>query len=287
MDKDYRWQETQQRMQQEIHDRVQQRIQTRMERHAARMARRQARWANRQAGCGQRSPGGGIAISIGIIALGTLFLLDNMGIVRFHDVVRYWPVILIALGVTRLVESHGTGSIVFGAILTGVGGLLLLDNLGMIYFDWRLFWPAILIGVGILMLIRTLEWQHHDTPASGNPGENPPPQPGHLNLWTLFGGGERRIDAKDFRGGEISALFGGYEIDLRSAAMSEAQATIDVNVMFGGAEIQIPSTWAAEVRGSGLFGAFVDETRHPDPAMNPPRLTITGSAMFGGVTITN
>ncbi|SRR5579883_1376201 len=259
-----------------------QREQARWARQQARWARRQARWERRQQHWNRRSPGAGIVGSVAVIALGALFLLDNLGIVRFHDVARYWPVILIALGVVRLVESHGTASLVSGGILTAIGSLLLLDNLGIIYFDWRLFWPAILIGVGVLMLLRHLDWQDGANSAAG-----PPPQPGNLNLWTIFGGGERRIDAQDFRGGEISAMFGGYEIDLRGAALAEGQATIDVNVMFGGAEIQIPPTWAAEVRGTGLFGAFVDETRHPDPAANPPRLTVTGSAMFGGVTVTN
>jgi len=221
-----------------------------------------------------------------VIAVGTVFLLDNLGIVRFHDVARYWPVILIALGVVRLVESRGTASIVFGGILTAAGGLLLMDNLGIIFFDWRLFWPAILIGLGVLMLIRHMEWQQPSN-SSDNPAAGPPPEPGNLNLFTIFGGGDRRIDAQNFRGGEIGAMFGGYEIDLRGAALAENQATIDVNVMFGGAEIHIPQTWAAEVRGTGLFGAFSDETMHPDPATNPPRLTITGSAMFGGVTVSN
>src|SRR5579872_1158598 len=225
MDNDFRWQ----------------RMQDRMARRQARWERRQARWENRRANGGQRSPAAGIAMSIGIMAIGAMFLLDNMGIVSFHDVARYWPVILIALGVVRLVESHGTGSLVFGAILTGIGGLLLLDNLGIFYFDWRLFWPAILIGLGILMLIRTLEWQDR-APRPGY-SANEAAEPGKLNLWTLFGGGERVVDAKDFRGGEVSAMFGGYEIDLRNAALADGQATIDVNVMFGGAEIRIPNTW--------------------------------------------
>jgi predicted membrane protein len=105
----------------------------------------------------------------------------------------------------------------------------------------------------------------------------------------MFQGGEYRVDAKDFRGGAVSTMFGGYEVDLRQAAMAEGQATIDVNVMFGGVEIQIPPNWAADVRGMGLFGAFVDETQHPaaDAAANPPRLIVTGYAMFGGVTVAN
>ena len=37
-----------------------------------------------------------------LIAVGTLFLLNNLEIVRFYQIIRYWPVFLIALGVYLL-----------------------------------------------------------------------------------------------------------------------------------------------------------------------------------------
>ena len=46
-----------------------------------------------------RSGAGGIVIGGLIVAVGLLILLDNMGIVRFHDVWEYWPVLLIVFGV--------------------------------------------------------------------------------------------------------------------------------------------------------------------------------------------
>jgi predicted membrane protein len=105
----------------------------------------------------------------------------------------------------------------------------------------------------------------------------------------MFGGGDKRVDAQDLRGGEISAIFGGFEVDLRQAGLAGGQATIDVNVLFGGVDIQIPEHWTAEVRGASLFGGFSDETRPPRPdAPTPlPKLVVTGYAMFGGVTVTN
>ena len=36
------------------------------------------------------------------IAVGTIFLLNNMHIVRFHDIFVYWPAILIVVGVSML-----------------------------------------------------------------------------------------------------------------------------------------------------------------------------------------
>ena len=281
MEYDDRWQRQQDRMA---------RMQERWARKQERWARKQERWARKghRWGSHRRSPAHGIIFSVAIIALGVLFLFDNLGIIRFNEVARYWPVILIALGVVRLVDSHGTSSVIFGGLLAGVGSLLLLDNLNIFYFDWRIFWPAVLIGIGILMLFRTHTWgQDWQDRQPGPDASNAPPSPGTINFWTMFGGGERRIDAKDFRGGEISAIFGGFEIDLRGATMAEAQATIDVSAMFGGVEIQIPETWVAEVRGTALFGGFTDDTNPPQPGQPAPRLIVTGYAMFGGVTISN
>jgi len=283
---DFKWQQRQERWAQK-----QARWAERQARHQARWAQKQERWARKQANW-SGSPAHGIMLSIAIIAVGAFFLLDNLGLIRFHDVLRYWPVLLIALGTVRLVDSHGSASIVWGGILAGVGGLLLLDNLNIIYFDWRIFWPAVVIGVGILMLIRTTQWWDGGGPTGSpdQPGGAPAPsQPGHLNLFAMFHGEERRVDAQDFRGGAISAMFGGCDVDLREAAMAEGNAAIEVNVMFGGAEIQIPNTWLVDLRGVGLFGGFSDETQHPpeDASANPPRLTVTGYAMFGGVSVTN
>jgi hypothetical protein len=44
-----------------------------------------------------------------LIAFGILFLLNNLEIIRFYQVIRYWPVFLIALGV-YLLYARMTGS---------------------------------------------------------------------------------------------------------------------------------------------------------------------------------
>ena len=39
-----------------------------------------------------------------LIAVGLLFLLNNLDIIRFRQLLRYWPIALIALGVYMLYE---------------------------------------------------------------------------------------------------------------------------------------------------------------------------------------
>jgi hypothetical protein len=97
------------------------------------------------------------------------------------------------------------------------------------------------------------------------------------------------VNSQDFRAADVSAMFGGIELDLRKAAIAAEFATVDVSAMFGGIEIRVPETWTVESKGVGILGGFADETRPPapDPAVKPQRLVVTGTAIFGGVAIKN
>ena len=44
-----------------------------------------------------------------LIGLGFLFLLDNLGLLRINDLMRYWPVLMIVAGVILLVNRLQTG----------------------------------------------------------------------------------------------------------------------------------------------------------------------------------
>jgi predicted membrane protein len=108
-----------------------------------------------------------------------------------------------------------------------------------------------------------------------------------LNEFTVFGGVRRRIDSQEFEGGEVSAIFGGVEIDLRGAATKKDEVVIELNAIFGGVELRVPDTWDVTVRGAGIFGGYEDKTmpRRDTASGKRPLLVITGSAVFGGVTV--
>jgi len=44
-----------------------------------------------------------------LIGLGVLFLLDEVGVLHFHNLWRFWPLVLIALGVRVLMRRSGRG----------------------------------------------------------------------------------------------------------------------------------------------------------------------------------
>ena len=71
---------------------------------------------------------------------------------------RYWPALLIVLGLLVFVKDAGRGgSIVGPVVLIGLGGVLLLNNLGLL--EWSIWevvlvsWPILLVAAGLDILI--------------------------------------------------------------------------------------------------------------------------------------
>lgn len=58
-------------------------------------------------GSGSRFQGSAGAVIL--IGLGVVFLLDTLNIVHLNDIVRYWPVILIVVGILMLYQKLGPG----------------------------------------------------------------------------------------------------------------------------------------------------------------------------------
>jgi hypothetical protein len=265
-----------------------------MREHAERRA------ARRHSRSCQGSAGGGLVIGGIIILIGVAMLLDNFGIIEARDYWQFWPAIFIVLGAAKVAEARAQGGgLVLGLGLIVAGTIWTLDNIGIIIFDPRLIWPLVIIGIGALFLVRSLERRRivMDAPPPPNlPDDSTAlPQPeaqivssDTVQQWTVFGGSKRAIDSQNFRGGQLFAMFGGVELDLRDAALPRT-AVLDASAVFGGIEIRVPPTWIVEMRGSGIFGGYEDKTSHPrvERPGEAPRLIVTGAALFGGVSIKN
>lgn len=220
-----------------------------------------------------------------LVGLGALFLLDNLRIISASEWARYWPVILVAVGLYKMVEPRSDGDRVIGGVLTVAGLMFLGDSLGLAYLGWENFWPLALIGLGLLLLFQRLPWGGGD-PANPGSADGTPAAP--FDDVAVFGG-SKRVVTGEFKGGNVTAIFGGVELDLRNAVMTAPAATIEVTAIFGGAEIRVPEYWSVSAQCPGIFGGFNDRSHQPDPYRQPPpkRLLVKGAAVFGGVNVKN
>jgi predicted membrane protein len=181
--------------------------------------------------------------------------------------------IFVVIGIVKLVYAGGRPT---GLVLIALGVILQLNEMGITHLNFWDMWPVLIIIAGVAMLWQAL---HKEAPGvSSNP---------NFDALYVFGGGDRQVNTKNFKGGTLFAVFGGYKVDFTNADIEGDQAVLDASAIFGGGEIRVPETWLVSVKGVGIFGAYEDKTRHvqPDPSRPTKTLIIRGVAMFGGIEI--
>jgi len=210
-----------------------------------------------------------------VVAIGVLFTLDNLGVVAAREVLRFWPVIFIAIGATSLSDAGRTGRHVSGLIWIFVGVWLLLHEFHYVRFQpWDL-WPLLLVFIGVSILWRALA----PSPARGAD------EASVVRALAVMSGVHRKIMSRDFKGGDATAVMGGCKLDFRSAAIGAQPAALDVFAFWGGVEIVVPETWAVDVRAMPVLGGVDNRTRAPSDATQ--HLVVTGTIVMGGVEVKN
>lgn len=209
------------------------------------------------------------------IVVGIILLLEKIGLLPHGFGLHFWPSIFVVIGIVKIAYAGGRPT---GAALIAVGIFLQLHELGIIRMSFWDLWPVFIIIAGAAMLWQALAGP--ETAASTNP---------EFNFLYVFGGGERNVNTKNFRGGKLFAVFGGYKVDLSHADIEGDQAVLDASAVFGGGEIRVPDHWHVAVQGAGIFGGYEDKTRHfrPDPTKPTKTLIVKGVAMFGGIEVKN
>jgi hypothetical protein len=221
-----------------------------------------------------------LILGVAVLAVGVVFLLNNLGVPLAAQALRYWPAALVIVGALKLFRA-GNSPAMFGAIIWLAGGSwLLLNNLGLITLSFwqavRTFWPIALVAAGVSMVLRTLRRK------SGPPAlvENK----NTLNVTAILGGVTRAIGASDFKGGEINAVLGGVNLDL-SKATFQGEVVFDIFAMWGGIELRVPDGWIVDSSQlSVILGGYEDQTR-PVSDRGAPRLILRGSVTMSGVEV--
>jgi predicted membrane protein len=219
---------------------------------------------------------GRLLVGLLFIAGGLLFTAANLGFVQVREVWRFWPLVLVAIGLLRL----SCRNYFAGVIFIGLGGLFLAREFDLIWFRLSMLFPLVFVLVGLNIVAEHWRKRPGASPGDGAPG-------GTLSEWAVFGGGKRRVQSREFRGGQANAMFGGFEIDLREAQMAGDSATIDVFCFCGGGEIRVPESWNVTMKAIAIFGGQDDKTRPPAPGSAHKELFVTGFILFGGLGVKN
>lgn len=218
-----------------------------------------------------------IYLGLLFMLIGIVWALDNIDIIprQLSHVLFRWESLLILLGGYLLLSRENIRA---GAILLSLGVFFSLDN----WFDIRLsiwdLWPLALVFIGIYLIGRKTSTDTQITTAQE--GDT-------VNDTAIFSGGDKIISTKHFKGGTLTALFGGSNIDLTSSDMDNERVIIDVFYMFGGSKIRVPHDWQVDLQVTNLFGGISDKRKGLEHQVSSKKLTIKGLILFGGSEITN
>lgn len=237
-----------------------------------------------------------------MIVFGVLLTLDRMQIVDAGRTLRFWPVVLIALGSWIVIERAPAGRSFPGYVMIIIGALLLLNSLGIARVRlWELFWPAIIILIGARLVMQTsgFRWPRHrfQTSDTGhlNGATGSKASEGTVSMLSVLGSHQRACTDKPFRGGEVTTFVGGTQLDLRQAEIAPGdEAVINVFVFMGGHEVWVPQGWTVVNDVMPVLGGVEDKRLPPvvntasNAASGPaPRLVLRGVVALGGLAIKN
>ena len=220
-----------------------------------------------------------LILGLGIIALGVLFLLDNFNIASARTILYYWPALLIIVGAAHFFQHRTLVGSTWSLFLIFIGGGMLLDRIYDIEFNFWSFWPVILVFLGASMITQSMGRRRIET-GSANPNDD-----STIKTSAIMGGVKKNIVSKDFQGGEMTAIMGGIDLDLREAEIKD-EAVLDISVVMGGVEIKIPEEWHVIMKGFPFMGGFVNHARIPKDE-HAKRLIIKGTVIMGGVEVRN
>ncbi len=199
-----------------------------------------------------------LVIGLAIMLAGLVLALDSLGFVEGHEIFRFWPLALVAVGVVKWISPP------LGFLLVTFGRM-----------SFAGLWALILLFVGANIAFRALR----PVASAADPSAT-------LDMVAVLGGAKTVSHAPDFRGGQALATMGGCDIDLRRASIAEGgEAVIDAFAFWGGIEIKVPEDWEVVNRGSAFLGGFENKAR-PAPGSRK-RLVVTGTAIMGGVEVKN
>jgi len=220
-------------------------------------------------------PADRLALGIVLIAMGLALALEQAGLLGFEGVGRLWPLALVLIGIVKARQPLEEGQRAVGVALILLGGFFQ----AMSVLSWGRAWPLLLVGVGGFLL-----WQAIAGPRRPGPGRPASPFVAEVGL---LGVSKRPISVPDLRGGYVTAVMGGVELDLRQSGIVTSPAVLDVAAFWGGIEIRVPAEWCVESNVVPFMGGFEDKTHTPRGSAGGPRLVVRGYVIMGGAEIRN
>ncbi len=218
---------------------------------------------------------GVVLIIVGLI-LG-LNALDITHINIFFD--GWWTLfIIVPCFIGLFNEKDKTGNII--GLLIGVVLLLCAQNLLRFDIVWKLAVPTILVIIGVSIIFKNSlnsKFNNEIEKISQNANKD-------NEYCSTFSSQDVSFENQEFKGANLTAVFGGVKCDLRKAIINEDQV-INCSAIFGSVEIIPSEEINIKVKSNSIFGGVSNERKNKEMNKDLKTVYINAMCLFGGVSI--
>jgi predicted membrane protein len=234
------------------------------------------------------------------VIAGSLFIAKQSGVL-IPDWLFTWQMLLIAFGLVMGVKHAFNGA---GWLVPIIVGSVFMIQEFYPEFGIRIYlWPVGIILFGLMLIFKpkrmhrfryggryrrrweqhAKNWEQHADTENSSSAYNAEDR---VDATAVFGEVKKNIISKDFKGGEVTCVFGGAEINLTQSDIN-GRVVIESTQVFGGAKFIVPRHWKVQSEMSAVFGGVQDKRLIVDDSMidHTKILVIEGTCVFGGIEI--
>jgi predicted membrane protein len=246
-----------------------------------------SRGRRRDRGCNRPSNPKKIMFGLLIALAGAVMLLFNTGVLPYEMKAYFfnWPLFFIGLGLINFADRR---SWFIGFVFTLVGGLAYLHKFYNHFEVENFIFPILLIALGLYIVLKRLitpakikKMERDDAKSTRFTSTSDE----YIDETNIFSGSERIFTGEQFKGGSITNVFGGSELDLTKTILAPGKNILEINSVFGGVNLYVPHDWKVTVKVNAVLGAFEDKryyTLGAEDMLSDRELIITGNLVFSG-----
>ncbi|MBR2841224.1 hypothetical protein IKE80_00335 [Candidatus Saccharibacteria bacterium] len=219
---------------------------------------------------------------VAIIALGIIFGGNALGLFDlniFFD--GWWTLFIIVPSVIGLItEKEKFSSLAF--LIAGILLLLAAQDVFSYEVAWKAILAVVLILVGIFIIFKSIAHSDNAKEVEKKVNESKDDKKMDSQI-AVFSGNDRAYNNETFQGSNLTAIFGGVELDLRNAKFTK-DTVIKAFALFGGIDIIVPEDVQVKIKSGFIFGGISDD-RKSTSTKGKYTIYLDAAGGFGGVTI--
>lgn len=215
-----------------------------------------------------------------LIVIGIIFGLNAMGVTDINIFFRGWWTLFIILpsacGIIKNPRKIGNyiWLIIGVLILLNVRHIIELENVSNLIFPLIL----VLMGLGIILKDK-VGVKVNEKINELNKKLN---KDGLEEYYATFSGQDLNFAGQPFKGASLNSIFGGIELTLKEAEITE-DVLINATSVFGGIDIIVPENVNVQVKSTAIFGGTDNKVKKEKE--NVPTVYVKAFCLFGGAEI--